>query len=197
MSQCLLLSGGIDSTSLCYWHRPELALTVNYGQVSAQGEILAAQEVCRVLGVRHEVLEVDCSPIGSGHLAGEPAAEVAPVPEWWPYRNQLLGTLAAGYAIREGLTEVVFASVKTDGVHADGTPQFYQALDGLVKMQEGSVRVSAPAIELTTVELVRQSEIPRDVLGWTFSCHTSDLACGECRGCYKHHHIMQELYGEE
>lgn len=196
MSECLLLSGGIDSTALCYWRRPELALTIDYGQVPAAGEVQAAQQICRVLGVRHEVLRIDCSAIGSGDLAGDNPASVAPVPEWWPYRNQLLGTLAAGVAIREGLGEVVFASVRSDGVHADGTPNFYRLFDGLVKMQEGQVSVIAPAIALSSVELVQRSGVPRDILGWTFSCHTGELACGECRGCFKHFHVMQELYGD-
>ncbi len=28
----ILLSGGMDSIALAYWKRPELAITINYGQ---------------------------------------------------------------------------------------------------------------------------------------------------------------------
>jgi 7-cyano-7-deazaguanine synthase len=31
------------------------------------------------------------------------------------------------------------------------------------------------------------------VLGWTHSCHTGPLACGQCPGCIKHSNLMEEL----
>src|SRR5690242_14069809 len=116
----LLLSGGLESTALAAWRRPELTLTIDYGQLPAKGEIWAASQVCRELGLEHHVLHADCSATGSGLLAGSDADPQAPVPEWWPYRNQLLVTLAGAWGIPRGATELIVGSIASDGRHADG-----------------------------------------------------------------------------
>ncbi len=66
----LLLSGGMDSVSLAWWKRPAIALTVDYGQRAATAEIAAAAAVCDALTIRHEVVQVDCSHLGSGGRHG-------------------------------------------------------------------------------------------------------------------------------
>lgn len=194
--KAVLLSGGVDSIALTFWRRPEYAITIDYGQRAAATELAVAAEVARSLGVRHEILRVDCSTLGSGDMAGAAASAHAPVPEWWPFRNQLLLTLAGMRAVAIGVDELMVGSVVSDGSHADGRPEFYAAMDAVMAMQEGAVRVSAPALAMTTVELVRASGAPRDLIAWAHSCHTGPLACGACRGCVKHYEVMKELYGE-
>jgi hypothetical protein len=39
LSEVLLLSGGIDSSALAAWRRPTQTLVIDYGQISAPGEI--------------------------------------------------------------------------------------------------------------------------------------------------------------
>ncbi|RZL85942.1 MAG: 7-cyano-7-deazaguanine synthase [Sphingomonas sp.] len=181
-----LLSGGMDSIALAYWLRPERAFTIDYGQAAATAEIDASIQVAGELGILHEVIRVDCSSLGSGDMAGSAALDVAPASEWWPFRNQLLVTLAGMRAVAVGVTELMVGSVLSDGTHADGRPAFYDALDTLMKGQEGCLRVSAPAIAMTTAQLVTRSEIPLSILAWAHSCHTGSVACGSCRGCVKH-----------
>jgi 7-cyano-7-deazaguanine synthase len=192
----ILLSGGMDSIALAYWQRPEVAFTVAYGQAAADAEIAAAGQVVSLLGMRHEIIAIDCSSLGSGHMAGTDALELAPAPEWWPFRNQLLLTLAGMRAVAIGVTELMVGSVASDGVHADGRPAFYDSIDGVMRMQEGAIRVTAPAIDMTTAELVRISGIPRSILAWAHSCHVGNLACGTCRGCVKHYEVTGELTGD-
>jgi 7-cyano-7-deazaguanine synthase len=195
MSQAavLLLSGGMDSACLAYWLRPSVAVTIDYGQFPAQGEIEAASAMCRAMDLRHEVLRVDCRMLGSGDLANCAPLSIAPIPEWWPFRNQLLITLAATRFIGEGVKRVILGTVRSDDSHADGTIHFMTAISSLLQMQEGALRVEAPAIHLSAAELVRQSGIPFEVLAWAHSCHMSDFACGACRGCHKHFATMKEL----
>lgn len=195
VTSAILLSGGIDSIALAWWTRPDVALTVDYGHVSAAGEIRAASTVCRRLGLQHEILEVDCSSLGSGDLSGRPPLDIAPVSEWWPFRNQLLVTLAGIRSLSLGVEKLLVASVSSDGQHVDGTAEFYRALDQLMQLQEGRLRLEAPALSLTSAELVRRSGVPRDVLAWAHSCHMSDFACGTCRGCCKHSVVTKELWG--
>ena len=192
----LLLSGGVDSTALAYWKRPAIAITIDYGQAAARAEITAAAQVARELGLHHEIVRVDCASLGSGDMAGRAPLTAAPVPEWWPYRNQFLVTVAGMRAITMGVNEIHAGSVASDGSHADGRAEFYFVLDQLMALQEGGIRVKAPAIAMTTTALVRSSGVPRTLLAWAHSCHVGDLACGACRGCVKHFRVMEEIYGE-
>ena len=194
--RAVLLSGGMDSIALTFWKRPEFAITIDYGQKAAAAELAASAQVSKELGIRHEILTIDCRSIGSGDMAGTEPLNAAPVPEWWPFRNQLLVTFASARGISLGVTEIMTGSVASDGTHADGRPEFFLALDHLTSLQEGSIHVTAPAVTMSTVELVRASEVPRKVLAWSHSCHTGNLACGACRGCLKHYAVTKELYGE-
>ena len=193
--RALLLSGGMDSIAVAFWQRPEIAITIDYGQSAAEAEITAASQVAKEIGMRHEIIAIDCRVIGSGDMAGNDALDVAPVPEWWPFRNQLLVTFAAARGIVLGVTEVMTGSVSSDGTHADGRPEFYDAMDRVTAVQEGGIRISAPALTMTTAELVLHSGVPREILAWAHSCHTGNLACGQCRGCVKHYQVTKEIYG--
>jgi 7-cyano-7-deazaguanine synthase len=193
MSKAILLSGGIDSSALAYWQKPTIALTLNYGQSPALAEIQASTMIAKTLGIVHYVIEVDCSSLGSGDLLNKEALDVSPSPEWWPYRNQLLITLACMKGIALGVTELMTASVKSDGFHKDGTAEFYQLINNLMTYQEGEIKVYSPCIDMTSVELVKRSGIPDSLLHWAHSCHTSNVPCGHCRGCNKYRQVMHEL----
>ncbi|MEG9500285.1 MAG: 7-cyano-7-deazaguanine synthase [Methylorubrum extorquens] len=189
----LLLSGGMDSTAIAWWKRPDVAISVDYGQRPAAAEIEAARAVCAALGIRHEVVRADCSSLGSGDLAGRAPLQVAPVPEWWPFRNQLILTLAGIAAVRLGVAQLMIGALATDGAHADGRAEFIEAVSRLMALQEGGIEVVAPAIRMTATELVGASGIPREVLAWAHSCHVGNLACGQCRGCVKHYQTWKAL----
>ena len=181
----LLLSGGLDSTALAWQERPEITLTIDYGQLPAKGEIRASRAVCQALGLRHEILRVDCRTLGSGDLAGRAPSALAPSTEWWPYRNQLLLTLAAMYAIQANASSLLIGTVESDSFHGDGRIAFIETMNALLSAQEGSLRVVAPALTVSSVDLIRRSGIPLEVLAWSHSCHVSEWACGSCRGCVK------------
>ena len=193
MKTLLLLSGGMDSTALAYWLRPEVAVTIDYGQRPALGEIQAAATIADLLGIEHHVITADLKSLGSGDMAGSAPLEIAVQPEWWPFRNQMLVTLAGMKAVTMGLERIVIGTLKSDSFHLDGTPRFVQALNELTRLQEGEIRVEAPAIEMSAVELIRASEIPMEILAWSHSCHVADHACGTCRGCLKHFDTMSNL----
>jgi 7-cyano-7-deazaguanine synthase len=193
MSVGLLLSGGVDSSALAYWKRPAVCFTVDYGQLPAAAEISAAQSIVSRIGGRHEIIRVDCRSIGSGDLSGKPALEISHTPEWWPFRNQLLVTLCAMRAIDLGIQELLMGTVQTDFIHGDGTAQFFSLLDRILAYQEGGLRVKAPALTMTSLELISAAGIPLEVLAMTHSCHTGCLACGRCRGCQRRFVSFQEL----
>jgi len=193
MKTGLLLSGGMDSLSIAWWKRPDIAFTLDYGQIAAEAEIVASQAICRRLNIDHEIIKVDCSSLGSGDMAGTVAHRVAPASDWWPYRNQLLITLAATRAINFGATMLWLGTVKSDNRHKDGGLQFIDSISRLMSCQEGGISVEAPAINLSTAELVKVSGVPSELLAWAHSCHKASVACGNCRGCNKYFQTFEEL----
>jgi 7-cyano-7-deazaguanine synthase len=193
MSELLLLSGGIDSIALAAWRTPAICLTVDYGQQSASGEIGASEQVCKSLGLRHEVLRAAIPTLGSGRMAGDLNSPYSPHVEFWPFRNQYLITLASMLAISRGCNSVLIGTVSTDHRHRDGSPTFLNLMRETILHQEGEIELLAPAADLTSEQLVRASGVDHSVLGWAHSCHSSSLACGSCPGCNKHSQVMNAL----
>lgn len=196
MKTALLLSGGMDSLSIAWWMRPAVAITVDYGQLPAQAEKAAATAVCAHLGIEHHIVTIDCRALGSGDMAGASANEHAPASDWWPYRNQMLITFAVMKAISLGVQKLLIGTVKSDGLHLDGTPQFVSAISQLVALQEGGIVVEAPAIELSTEELIAVAKVPRAFLAWAHSCHKANTPCGNCRGCNKYFDVLRAIDAE-
>lgn len=196
LKTALLLSGGMDSVALAYWKRPDVAITLDYGQLAAAAEVGAAGAVTRELGIIHHVIQVDLRPLGSGDMAGSPVAPEGPASDWWPFRNQMLITLAAMKAIAAGCQRLLIGTVATDQQHRDGTPEFVESLDRLLSLQEGGLRLEAPAIGMTTTDLVRTTQVPMSLLSWAHSCHKANVVCGQCRGCNKYFDVWRQLgYG--
>lgn len=195
--RALLLSGGMDSTALAWSLRPDLGITIDYGQLAAPGEIRASAAVCQALRIQHRVIRVDCRSLGSGDMAGTDSLAFAPVSEWWPFRNQLIITLGAAAAIQAGMTCLAIAAVASDSSHADGRREFFEQMNQLMLSQEGEIVLEAPAVGDTTVSLCRRVAVPFEILAWSHSCHIAEHACGRCRGCRKHRESMRELgHGE-
>lgn len=179
----LLFSGGLDSTALAHMYRPDQLLFMDYGQVSAAGELRAAAQIARDLDLPFDARNVDCRSFGAGHLVGStPLSEAAP--EFWPFRNQLLITLAAMAYFTSAPLTILIGTVASDSVHPDGSREFLENMERVLACQ-GGIHVQAPALELTSAELVRRSAVPRSTLAWSFSCHQGNTACGQCRGCHK------------
>jgi 7-cyano-7-deazaguanine synthase len=192
MKTGLLLSGGMDSAAIAFWKRPDIAFTVDYGQVSAKGEIKASRIITNELQIAHEIISVDCKSLGFGQLVGKDQIELSPAPEWLAFRNQLLLTLTAIKAINLEVKILLFGSVKTD-CFKDGSSEFFDKINSVFEMQEGSIKVEVPAITFSTCELIKKSSIPSSLLAWAFSCHVAEFPCGNCNGCNKNISVWEEL----
>ncbi|WP_422022249.1 7-cyano-7-deazaguanine synthase [Pyruvatibacter mobilis] len=196
--RALLFSGGVESTCLAVMTKPDLAVTIDYGQVCAPGEIRAAKHIASLIGMPHRVIEVSLGHLGAGEMTGVPSEDAAGrVPEHWPLRNQMLLTVAAMALADCDLRELVIGTVLTDRVHNDGTPEFLAAMERLLQTQLSDFKLSAPASTITTDDLVHSSGVSRDILGWTFSCHRAEVACGACRGCNKSLDLFARLKRED
>ena len=193
--RALLFSGGIDSTTIAWRLKPEKLLFVDYGQVAATGELRAARSIAKAIDRELDIRSVSLRQFGSGSMAGDLSSSNT-VLEFWPYRNQALITVAAMAYADLPISSILIGTVSGDGDrHADGTAEFVETMNRLLGMQGGPM-LEAPAIEVTSEQLIADTRVPLSALGWTFSCHTGEWACGTCAGCLKHDQIMQRL-GQE
>lgn len=194
----LLLSGGLDSTAVAALARPDHCLTINYGQLAAEAEARAAAQVARELGLPHTLIAVPAGEVGSGLMSDADASSAGlsgAAPEWWPFRNQLLLTLAAAWGVTRGFQALQIGSVAGDGDrHQDGTEEFRERFSALVRMQEGGMHVEAPAATFSTVELIQRARVPERVLAWTHSCHRANLPCAQCPGCIKRAEVLRSAH---
>ncbi|MGZ8287097.1 MAG: 7-cyano-7-deazaguanine synthase [Allosphingosinicella sp.] len=187
----LLFSGGIDSTCLAWMERPDRLAFIDYGQIPAKGELRASRAIAGELGLALDVHVTDLRAFGGGSMAGRIGPADAP-PEFWPFRNQMLITLAAMIYASQGATELMVGTVRSDRQHSDGRARFLRAMSAVLRSQSG-LSVRAPAANEQTHALAKRSGVPVELLGWTFSCHTGEWACGQCRGCQKHAEIKGKL----
>ena len=187
------MSGGIESTCLAWMLRPELGFTVDYGQVTAQTEISSAKDICHFLNIDHAVLRAPTEFVRIGLLAGNEGS-TSIHPEFWPYRNQFILTCAMMAAYDRGVTEIQIGSVVGDSRFADGTTGFIDLMNDLAKLQGSELIVSAPAIKMTTEQLLSIANPPAQLLGLTFSCHRANIPCGDCPGCNKNRQVLAAFY---
>ena len=190
----LLMSGGVDSSALAALHRPALCLNVNYGQAQADTERRASRWIAQSLGLDWAGVAVDLTATSAGLMSeAGTRLEVSPTPEWWPFRNQFLITIAAAWAVTHDFDAVAIGTLSTDGDrHADGTTEFLEAMRTILELQEGGVSLLAPAITMTAAELLKASPLSDALLSVTHSCHRSSIACGRCPGCVKRRDLLIE-----
>jgi len=161
MTKLLLLSGGLDSTAIAAVERPTTALFVDYGQRPALAERASARMAAGHLSMDLMEVSVDLSKVGTGLLVGQSKHDRAPTPEWFPFRNQFLVTVAAAVAVQHGYCAVLLGLVAGDGArHSDGTCSFMERVDMLISGQEGGVHVVAPHLDTRAADLIAASHLP-------------------------------------
>jgi 7-cyano-7-deazaguanine synthase len=196
MSKAILLSGGIDSIALAYLYREEisLAITLDYGQKSALTEVQVSKRFCKILCIEHEVITVNCGDLGIGQMTNHRSMSFSePLSEWWPFRNQLIITLAAMKLYQHQIDTLMIGSVKSDRKFMDGSKMFFRALNKCFATQEGNIFIETPAINMSSVQLVMESNLPDNLLLWAHSCHISNNPCGNCNGCRKYFQVMKKI----
>jgi 7-cyano-7-deazaguanine synthase len=193
MTTGLLLSGGIESTAIAYWKRPQVAYTIDYGHSAAAAEICASQKVCHEVNCEHVVITVNLSSLGTGLLAHRNPSKLSPHEEWWPFRNQMLLTIAGMRAVQDGINCLLIGTTISDSRHADGRSSFIKGINKLMSQQEGRLAVIAPALQLSSIQLLKKAKVPSGMILHTFSCHRGNVHCCRCPGCNKRLEILDSI----
>lgn len=194
----LLLSGGMDSTTLLWWMRaegiPEIhTVAVDYGQRHAI-ELACSAALSRLAGARsHRCLKLDLqqiggSPLTDAGLSVPHAARNQQVQTVVPYRNMLFVTLAAALAETQGIPTIYISPVRDDyAAYRDCRREFYDALEGALRLgatRQTDLHIHTPFVDKWKTEVVRiglDLNVPYDQ---THTCYEGTRpACGRCDAC--------------
>ncbi|MDE6074711.1 MAG: 7-cyano-7-deazaguanine synthase QueC, partial [Muribaculaceae bacterium] len=192
----LILSGGMDSTTLLHDYKDRIAVAVNfnYGSNHNRMEAKYARLNCQQLGI--ELIEIDLAFIHnhfkSSLLEGADAVPNADYAEdnlkstVVPFRNGIMLAIAAGIAESRNLSSVMMANHSGDhAIYPDCTPQFVNAMNLAIQAGTyGPVRLEAPYTGLSKTDIARRGlELGLD-FSLTYSCYRGgEHHCGTCATC--------------
>lgn len=192
----LVLSGGMDSTSMLYEYRDEIALAVTfqYGSNHNRREAECARYNCGRLGI--EWLEIPLGFMGqyfdSSLLSG---ADAIPEGNYTdqsmrstvvPFRNGIMLAVAAGLAESRGLQRVMIANHAGDhAIYPDCRPTFVGAMDSAIAAGTyDGIRLYAPYTSLTKAEIAARGASHGLDFAHTYSCYKGgERHCGRCGTC--------------
>jgi 7-cyano-7-deazaguanine synthase len=198
MRGVLILSGGVDSTTLLYKLLREGyevdALTFNYAQRHKK-EIDCASAIARKLCVSHKVIDLSSlsSILGDSALLGgkevpschytEESAKKTVVPN----RNMIMLSIAAGYAEAHEIPEIFYAAHKNDStIYPDCRPEFVEALRPAIRLGTAwhPVELRAPFVDMTKAEIIKMGLDLGVAYEMTWSCYKGeDRPCRTCPTC--------------
>lgn len=198
----IVLSGGIDSSTLCYKYKREFfdiySLTIIYGQKHII-EVNSAKNIAETLGISHKV--VDLSPLKhllSGSALTDRDVNVPQVPEKAehsdslkitivPNRNAIFLSMAVGYAQSIGANSVCFGAHHSDrGVYPDCRKEFVEAFETAERLANGNpdLKVEAPFINMDKSEIVKLGNELGVPFELTWTCYKGNgIHCGMCSAC--------------
>lgn len=198
MKAVLILSGGVDSTTMLYNMLEEgyevHALTFNYAQRHKK-EIDCARKITDLQRVPHRIIDLECIAglLGDSALLGgrevpechytEEAARQTIVPN----RNMIMLSIAAGYSEAHGIPEVFYAAHKNDSaIYPDCRTEFVEAMKPAIRLATAwhPVELKAPFVNMTKAEIVKlglRLNVPYEL---TWSCYRGEeKPCRSCPTC--------------
>lgn len=196
----IIVSGGMDSITLLYEHKDEIAVGISfdYGSNHNAREIPFAKMHCERLGIKHITINLDfmhqyfksslltgADTIPEGHYEDENMKSTVV-----PFRNGIMLSIAVGIAESNGLTKVFIANHGGDhAIYPDCRPGFIRAISDAT--QAGTyvgVEVVAPYTQLTKTEIVKRGAQLGIDYAETWSCYKGgNVHCGKCGTCVERH----------
>lgn len=201
----VLLSGGMDSSTLLYFvareltRHPVYALSAHYGQRHAR-ELECARWQAAAIGVtEHQVIDLSfLGPLlrmGSALIdGGAPVPDLTDVPPedrsqpptYVPNRNMLLLALAAACAEARGVCDVFYGAQAQDAYgYWDCTRDFLERINAVLTLnRRHPVCIHAPFVDKSKAEIVAIGARLGVDFAHTWTCYRGgDRACGRCPAC--------------
>ena len=193
----LILSGGMDSTTLLYdliqQGKKVYALTFDYGQKHRK-EIEMAGNSCQKLQVPHKIIDLsilnevapsaltrDDWKVPEGHYE-EPNMKQTVVPN----RNMVMISIAVAYAIGLNAKEVYYAAHAGDhAIYPDCRKEFVEALGKAIKLCDWEqIELKAPYLGIDKGDIALKGKELGVDYSLTWTCYKGQQkACGKCGSC--------------
>jgi len=204
MKAVLIYSGGLDSTTLLYEYKADIALAVtfDYGSKHNAREIACAVENCKRLGIKHLVIPLGFIGqyfksdllLGGGAIPEGSYADENMKSTVVPFRNGIMLAVAAGLAESYGLDTVLLANHSGDhAIYPDCRPAFVEAMDQAVQAgtYEG-IRVISPYCRLTKRDIALRGRAMGLDYSLTYSCYKGGVQhCGKCGTCVERKEALE------
>lgn len=206
MKDCLIvLSGGLDSTTMLYEYKDRIALAVSfhYGSNHNDRELHFARMHCERLQIPHREVHLPFIKqfFRSSLLEG---AEAIPEGNYdeenmrstvVPFRNGIMLSIAAGMAENNRLQYVMLANHAGDHtIYPDCRPEFVEAMDAAVHAGTwNGVRLLTPYTNITKADIARRGKALGIDYAETWSCYKGgEHHCGVCGTCRERREALAE-----
>ena len=192
----IVVSGGMDSTTMLYEYRSEIALAITFDYGSTQNARAREFAIlhCRRLGIEHLIIPLDFmhryfksallqgpEAIPDGHYADDNMRATVV-----PFRNGIMLAIACGIAESRGLRRVMIANHSGDHtIYPDCRPEFVDAMSSAMSAgtYEG-VTVWAPYTGISKADIARRGAALGLDYSLTYSCYKGgERHCGTCGTC--------------
>jgi 7-cyano-7-deazaguanine synthase len=193
----LILSGGLDSTTLLYdlihdGHEVH-AVTFNYNQ-KHKNEIACATKTCKALQVPHTIIDLgvlnELAPscltretweVPEGNYAEESMKQTVV-----PNRNMVFLSLAGSYALGIGADHLFYAAHAGDHtIYPDCRPAFVSAMGTAFHLCDwNDLVLEAPYLYWTKTDIVKRGLLLGVDYAMTWTCYKGgNHPCGRCGSC--------------
>lgn len=201
----IIVSGGMDSITLLYDHKDEIALGISfdYGSNHNAREIPFAMMHCERLGIKHITINLDfmhqyfksslldgAEAIPEGHYADDNMKSTVV-----PFRNGIMLSIAIGIAESNNLDQVFIANHGGDHtIYPDCRPEFINAIDAAATAGTyNNVKVVAPYTKITKSDIARIGKKLGIDYTETWSCYKGgEVHCGKCGTCVERKEALAE-----
>ncbi|WP_298887742.1 7-cyano-7-deazaguanine synthase QueC [uncultured Porphyromonas sp.] len=196
----IALSGGVDSTTLLYEYREEIACAVgfDYGSKHNARELAAAKAICRELEIPYLIIPLafigeyfrsDLLLSGGEMQLGDYSEENISSTVV-PFRNGIMLSVLAGLAESRDLQQVLIANHFGDhAIYPDCRESFVKPMgEAITAGTSNGVKLVAPYTTLTKAEIVARGTRLGVPYGKTYSCYQGgERHCGRCGTCRERH----------
>lgn len=201
----IILSGGMDSTTMLYDYKDRiaLALSFDYGSKHNEKELAYAKWHCEQLGIEHIIIPLSFmqqyftssllkggEEIPEGHYADENMKSTVV-----PFRNGIMLAIAAGMAESRGLKHVMMANHGGDhAIYPDCRPGFVDAMSQAIS--EGTyegLTILAPYTKITKSDIAAKGKALGIDYSKTWSCYKGgEKHCGKCGTCVERQEALRD-----
>lgn len=204
-NSAIIVSGGMDSITLLYDRKDEIALGISfdYGSNHNAREIPFAKMHCERLGIKHITINLDfmhqyfksslldgAEAIPEGHYADDNMKSTVV-----PFRNGIMLAIAIGLAESNNLDQVFIANHGGDHtIYPDCRPEFINAIDAAATAGTyNNVKVIAPYTKITKSDIARIGKRLGIDYAETWSCYKGgEVHCGKCGTCVERKEALAE-----